>query len=100
MGLFASTVIDKNHKFDIHYGWKAINAEEVEVLKAQEDPKSKFKYSYLVQVSKNQFIDGSDETGGVLRFINNAPSQQLVNCEFYVYQGITMMSFLINIWFF
>jgi hypothetical protein len=40
-----------------------------------------------MQVNKNTFLDGSDEKGGALRFINNATSQQLVNCKFYLYRG-------------
>jgi hypothetical protein len=87
LGLFADGLLSKGHRFSITYGSSVLNADEFAILEAQTDPVSKFKYSYLIQIKNDMFIDGSDEQGGVLRFLNNSLSQKLTNCEFYCYKG-------------
>ena len=64
-----------------------LSAEEVAILEAKTDSVSIYKYSYLLQIKKDMFIDGSGEQGGVLRFINNSLSERLTNCEFFCSKG-------------
>jgi hypothetical protein len=87
LGLFADASLPKGHRFNITYGSKLVSAEEVAILEAQTDSVSKYKYSYLLQIKKDMYIDGSGEQGGVLRFINNSLSQELTNCAFSCYKG-------------
>jgi hypothetical protein len=87
LGLFATADLPKGYSFNLQYGSNTITPEEVSILEQNDDPKSKFRYSYLMQVNKKVIIDGCDETGGVLRFINNAPTGKLVNSRFYTFKN-------------
>ncbi|KAI9338008.1 hypothetical protein BDR26DRAFT_935445 [Obelidium mucronatum] len=53
-------------------------------IEASEDPLQQARVAYLMELSKDTFIDGFGEDSGVLRFINNAPNASLVNCRFAV----------------
>jgi len=87
LGLFADGPLPAGHCFNLSYGSNFLSAEEVAILEAKADPVSKYKYSYLLQIKKDMFIDGSGEQGGVLRFINNSLAKGLTNCKFICCKG-------------
>jgi hypothetical protein len=71
----------------VTYGSNLLSAEEFAILEAQTNSVSQCKYSYMIQIEKDVYIDSSGEQGGVLRIINNSLSQKLTNCEFYCHKG-------------
>jgi len=81
-GLIATKDFRAKERLGLIYGKQVISRAEKEEIEASTDPLQQTRMNYLIQLSKDTFIDGFGEEAGILRFINNAPNHSLVNCRF------------------
>ncbi|KAI9340839.1 hypothetical protein BDR26DRAFT_860961 [Obelidium mucronatum] len=81
-GLVATKDFGPKQRLGVTYGRRLISRKEKEEIEASDDPLQQARIAYLMELSKDTFIDGFGEDSGVLRFINNAPCASLVNCRF------------------
>ncbi|KAI9339582.1 hypothetical protein BDR26DRAFT_974355 [Obelidium mucronatum] len=83
-GLVATKDFEAKQRLGVTYGRRLLSRKEKDDIEASEDPLQQARVAYLMELSKDTFIDGFGEDSGVLRFINNAPNASLVNCRFVV----------------
>ncbi|KAI9331934.1 hypothetical protein BDR26DRAFT_899092 [Obelidium mucronatum] len=83
-GLVATKDFEAKQRLGVTYGRRLLSRKEKNDIEASEAPLQQARVAYLMELSKDTFIDGFGEDSGVLRFINNAPNASLVNCRFVV----------------
>ncbi|ORY40552.1 hypothetical protein BCR33DRAFT_787641 [Rhizoclosmatium globosum] len=83
-GLVATKDFAAKERLPVTYGKWLISRAEKDAIEASTDPLQQARMAYLMELSKDTFIDGFGEESGILRYINNAPNSSLVNCRFVV----------------
>jgi hypothetical protein len=84
LGLVATRDFEVGQCVGSRYGKKTMSRWEKDHIEASTNAIEQARAAYLMELSKDTFIDGFGEDAGIVRFINNAPSNSLVNCKFKV----------------
>jgi hypothetical protein len=90
LGLFATRNFRKGECLKVQYTGKKLTEYEYQLLldSCHANKRAKRKLEYVLEIPNRGFyIDGSDETGGPLRYINQAPSFELKNSKWQVVDG-------------
>ncbi len=85
LGLFATKCFSKGESLQLTLSGTYLNSEEYTILCSQLDPESIQRQGYVLQTHiKDLYIEASKETGGPLRYLNQAPSHHFKNCKWKV----------------
>ena len=90
LGLFAMRDFRRGEILELEYTGNFLNQEEYLALKnsAMSDSRAARKLDYVMEIlNAGSYIDASDEKGGPLRYINQAPSHELKNSKWLVKDG-------------
>ena len=90
LGLFATRDFSRGEILELEYTGNFLNQEEYLALKnsAMSDLRAARKLDYVMEIpNASSYIDASDEKGGVVRYINQAPSHELKNSKWQMKDG-------------
>jgi hypothetical protein len=90
LGLFATRDFKRGEVLGLQYTGNFLTHEEYVALKnsAKSDLRAVRKLDYVMEIPNDgSYIDASDEKGGALRYINQAPSHKLKNSKWQMEDG-------------
>jgi hypothetical protein len=89
LGLFATRSFNRGESLGLEYQGTILSKEMYLAIKnsATTDSRSARKLDYIMEINGSMFIDASTENGGPIRYINEAPSDELRNSKWLLKSG-------------